>query len=120
MSISNNKKMSVQQKKAQKMKVKKGDMVKILSGKDKGKTGKIIEVRPINRTVVVEGINTHKRFEKAAQGKAGTQISFPGALAVSKVMVISPETGNPSRIGSRFLENGNKQRVYKVSGKAKK
>jgi large subunit ribosomal protein L24 len=118
MAISNNK-MTVQQKKAQKMKVKKGDMVKILSGKDKGKTGKVIEVRPINRTVVVEGINTHKRYQKAAQGKAGTQVSFPGALSVGKVMVISPETGNPSRIGSRFLENGNKQRVYKVSGKAK-
>lgn len=102
------------------MKVKKGDSVKVLSGKEKGKTGTVIEVRPANRTVVVEGLNIHHRFQKAGQGKPGTQVQFPGAMSASKVMVIDPKSGKPSRIGYTFLENGGKQRTFKASGTAVK
>lgn len=102
---------------ANKMKIVKGDLVKVLSGKDKGKTGKVIEVIPKIHKVVVEGLNMHHRFEKKAGGKAGTQIAFPGSMAVSKVMAIDPKSGKPSRIGYTFLENGSKQRVYKAAQK---
>jgi large subunit ribosomal protein L24 len=97
------------------MKIKKGDLVKVLSGKDKGKTGKVIEVMPKIMKVVVEGLNIHHRFEKKSGGKAGTQVAFPGSMAISKVMAIDPKSGKPSRIGYTFLENGAKQKVYKAS-----
>ncbi len=96
-----------------KMKIKKGDLVKVLSGKEKGKTGKVIEAIPQIQKVVIEGLNMHTRFEKKGNGKPGTQVSFPGAMAVSKVMAIDPKSGKPSRIGYTFLENGAKQRNYK-------
>ena len=100
------------------IKLKKGDTVQILSGKDKGKSGKIIEVMRIANKVVVEGVNIHHRFERKQGNKAGQKVSFPGSLPAGKVMLICPSCGKPTRIGSKFLENGTKQRVCKNCGKA--
>ena len=101
------------------LKIKTGDTVKVLSGKDKGKTGKVIKVLPKISKVVVENVNTHTKFERSKKaGEPGKKVTFFAALPVSKVMLIDPNSGNPSRVSFNFLENGAKQRIAKASGKA--
>ncbi len=102
-----------------KLRIKKGDTVKVLSGKDKGKTGKVIKVLPKAGKLVVENVNTHTRFEKAKRsGEGGKKITFFAAFPASKVMLLDPNSGQPSRVHFVFLENGSKQRIAKASGKA--
>ena len=102
-----------------KLKVKKGDTVRVLSGKDKGKTGKVITVLPSLGRLVVEGVNVHTKFERSRQaGQPGKKISFPAPMPAGKAMLLDPNSGQTSRVGYKFLENGNKQRVAKASGKA--
>ena len=101
------------------MKLKKNDNVMILAGKDKGKTGKVIKVAPKEGKLTVENVNVHTRFERSKQaGAPGKKITFFTPLPISKVMLIDPSSGNPSRVHFTFLENGVKQRTAKVSGKA--
>lgn len=100
-----------------KLKIKKGDTVKVLSGKDKGKTGTVLRVIPSIGRVVVESINMHTRFQKARKtGEKGTQVSFPGALPISKLQLVDPGTGKPTRV-KIVLEDGKRVRVGKKSGK---
>lgn len=102
-----------------KPKIKKGDTVKILSGKDRGKTGKVLQVLPRQGKVVVENANMHTRFERPKKAReGGKKIEFSAGMPISKVMLIDSNSGTPTRIGYKFLENGNKQRVGKASGKA--
>ena len=102
-----------------KLRIKKGDMVKVLSGKDKGKTGKVLQVIPKIQKVVVDNVNIHTRFERSRQsGKPGQKVQFSAPLPVSKVMVVDSNSGSPSRIGYTVMENGKKQRIAKASGKA--
>lgn len=102
-----------------KLKIKKGDTVKVLSGKDKGKTGKILEALPKIGKVMVEGVNTHTRFERAKKaGEQGKKITFFAPMPVSKLMLVDPNSGSTTRIGYKYLENGNKQRIAKASKKA--
>lgn len=102
-----------------KMKIKKGDTVKILSGKDKGKTGTVLRAIPVTGKVVVENANLHTKFVKGkTRRQVGQKVTFPGAMHVSKVMLIDSNSGKPSRIGFQILENGTKQRIAKKSGKA--
>jgi large subunit ribosomal protein L24 len=101
------------------LRIKTGDTVKILSGKDKGKTGKVLRVLPKISKVMVENVNTHTRFEKSKQaGEKGKKVTFFALLPVSKVMLVDPNSGEPSRVSFTFLENGTKQRIAKSSGKA--
>ena len=75
-----------------KLKIKKGDNVKVLSGKDKGKTGKVLRVFADTRKVVVENVNMHSKFERPRGTKrqaVAQKVSFPGAMAVSKVFLRS-------------------------------
>lgn len=102
-----------------KMKIKKGDTVKVLSGKDKGKTGKVLRVLPSVGKLVVENVNVHTKFEKGrTRRQVAQRITFSGPLAASKVMLVDPNSGNPTRISYQILENGTKQRIAKKSGKA--
>lgn len=102
-----------------KMKIKKGDTVKVISGKDKGKTGKVIRVMPAAGKIVVESVNIHTRFEKSrVTGQPGKKVEFPAPFPVSKVMLVDSSSGHPTRVGFTYLENGTKQRVAKSSGKA--
>jgi large subunit ribosomal protein L24 len=102
-----------------KLKIKKGDTVKVLSGKDKNKTGKVITVMPAWGKVVVENVNLHTHFERSKQaGQPGTKVVAPSPMPVGKVQLVDSASGSPSRVGYKFLENGNKQRVAKKSGKA--
>jgi large subunit ribosomal protein L24 len=102
-----------------KLRIKKGDTVKVLSGKDKGKTGKIISVMPKAHKVVVESINLHTRFERSRKaGEKGKKVTFPSPMHAGKVMLVDPNSGNTTRVGYKFLENGSKQRIAKQSNKA--
>lgn len=101
------------------MKIKKGDTVKVLSGKDKGKTGTVLRTLPQVGKVVVDNVNMHTKFKKGqTRRQVGQQVTFAGAIAASKVMLVDSNSGRPSRIGYQILENGTKQRIAKKSGKA--
>jgi large subunit ribosomal protein L24 len=95
---------------AQKMKVKEGDLVQILTGKDRGKRGRVIEARPSERRVIVENLNVAKRHTKpkpirdssrmgGAQIVPGGIMDRPAPVPVSNVMVVCPTCGNPTRVG---------------------
>ena len=102
-----------------KLKLKTGDTVKVLSGKDKGKTGKIIRVLPKQAKVVVENVNIHTKFERSRQaGQGGRKITAPSPFPISKVMLVDTNSGNPTRVGYTMLDNGTKQRIARTSGKA--
>jgi large subunit ribosomal protein L24 len=85
------------------MKIKKGDNVKILSGKDRGRTGKVLHAMPDAGTVIIEGLNlVKKRARPKRQGEKGETVLVPRALAVSKVMLICTNCKNPTRVGLRM------------------
>lgn len=101
------------------LKIKKGDTVKVLSGKDKGKTGKVLAVFPKILRATVEGVNIHTKFEKSRRaGQPGTKVSLPSPLTISKLQLIDSNSGKPTRVGYTRLENGTKQRIAKQSNKA--
>lgn len=98
------------------MHVKKGDKVVVISGKDKGKQGTILEAYPKQNRVLVEGINIVKKHSKPSQiNPQGGIISREAAIHVSNVMPLDPKTGKPTRVGYK-IENGKKVRVAKISG----
>ncbi len=99
------------------MKLIKGDLVLILSGKDKSKKGKILAVFPKKGKVVVEGVNMLKRHLKSRQGQTGGIISKEYPVSVSKCMLINPETNKPTRVGYQIDKGGHKYRLAKDSGK---
>jgi len=95
------------------MKIKTNDKVKILSGKDKDKEGKVIQVFPAAGRLVVEGINIMKKHMRPRKsGDKGQVIELFAPLAIGKVMLICPKCGKPTRVGYR-LEAGSKSRVCK-------
>ena len=115
---------------AQTMKIKQGDTVQMLTGKDRGKQGRVLDARPRERTVVVENLNVVKRHQKPrpirdASRMGGTQIvpggivDRPSAVSVSNVMVVCPTCKLPTRIGYRLKESKDgsvKVRVCKREG----
>lgn len=98
------------------MKIKKGDQVIILTGRDKGKTGDVIKAMPKENAVVVSGINMVKRHTKPSQESAGGIISKEKPINVSNVALIDPKSGKATRIGFKVLTDGSKVRVAKKSG----
>lgn len=103
-----------------KMKIKKGDTVEVVAGRDKGKRGEVLAVYPKENRVVVQGVNVRKKHKKAAPNAAGgrsaPQIAeFDAPLHASNVMVVDPKTNQPTRVGYR-LEDGRWVRVAKKSG----
>ncbi len=105
----------------QKVHVKTGDTVVIRSGKDKGKKGKIMQVSPKEGKVIVEGCNlVTKHVKPRRMGQPGGIIKAEGAMYSSKVQIVCPECGKPTRIGHKLLENGEKMRLCKnkACGKA--
>ena len=102
------------------MKVKKGDTVMVIAGRDKGRTGKVIEAYPRLNKVLVEGVNRvkkHTRIRTTQRGaKTGGIVTQEAMIDVSNVMVVDPD-GRPTRIGYRVDENGQKIRVARTTGK---
>ncbi len=106
---------------AHNLKVRKGDEVLVISGNDKGKKGKVLKVFPDEDRVIVEGVRQVKRHTKPRPNMPqGGILEREGKIHVSKVMVICPKTGKPSRIGHKIVdgEDGKPRRVRvaKVSG----
>ncbi len=97
------------------MKIKKGDQVIVITGRDKGKTGEVIKAMPKENKVVVQGINLVKRHTKPTQESAGGIISKETPIHVSNVALIDPKSGKATRVGIK-IENDQKVRVAKRSG----
>ena len=92
--------------------IKKGDAVVVLSGKDKGKTGKVLKVWPEEERALVERLNLVKHFDRRSQqNQAGGIVEREGSLALSKLALLCPKCRRPSRIGWRIAADGGKQRV---------
>jgi large subunit ribosomal protein L24 len=97
-----------------KVHVKTGDTVVILSGKDKGKQGKVLQVSPKEGKVIVEGLNiATKHVKPRRQGEQGGIVSAEAALYASKVQLVCPKCGKTTRIAHKILEDGTKVRVCK-------
>jgi large subunit ribosomal protein L24 len=99
-----------------KLKVKKGDEVVVLAGKDKGKKGKIAKVIPAERRVIVTGINMIKRHMKPSRTGAGGIVEMEASLHVSNVALADPKSGKPTRVGYKIAADGSKSRIAKKSG----
>ena len=102
---------------ARKFKIKKGDQVIVVTGRDKGKKGVVLEVLRAVSRVRVQGVNMVKRHRRATQNDAGGIISMEAPLHISNVAHIDPESGAATRVGFE-VKDGNKVRVAKRSGKA--
>jgi len=96
-------------------KIKKGDKVVVLTGRDKGKTGEVLEVIPQETRARVQGINLVKRHQKQTQTEQGGIISKEAPIHLSNLAVADPKSGKPVRVGFK-IENGTKIRVAKKSG----
>ncbi|MGH9118238.1 MAG: 50S ribosomal protein L24 [Acidimicrobiales bacterium] len=99
------------------LKIRKGDRVVVLQGKDRGKQGMVTRVLPAAGTVIVEGVNIAKKHQKKRRQtmQAGI-IDKDMPIPVSNVAVISPGDGKPTRVGYRFDDNGNKIRICRRTG----
>lgn len=101
-----------------KIKLKKGDTVVVLSGKYKGKTGKITATHPADNKVTVEGINIVKKHQKPNKlYPQGGIIEITKPIWVSKVAIVEPTSKKPSRIGMKVNADGSRTRVFKSTGK---
>ena len=99
-----------------KLKIKKGDKVVVLAGRDKGKKGEIVKVFPSENKAVVRGINVVRRHQKQSASQEGGIISKEAPIHISNVAIEDPKDGEPSRVGFRILEDGRKVRFAKRSG----
>jgi large subunit ribosomal protein L24 len=99
-----------------KLKIKKGDKVVVITGKDKGKSGDVLRVMPKDNRVVVQGVNMVKRHTKPAMGQPGGIVEKEGTIHISNVAHIDPKSNKPTRVGYKELEGGRKVRVAKRSG----
>lgn len=108
-------------------KIRKGDLVQVIAGKDKGRTGKVLQVLTKSKSkasksaglrVIVEGLNIVKKHVKAnpQQQKPGGIIPKEAPLLACKVLLVDPTTSKPSRVGIRTLDDGRKVRYFKASG----
>ena len=98
------------------MKLKLSDKVLVISGKDKGKTGKIIKVLKKHNTIVVEKVNMRTKHIKKTQQRAGEKIRYEAPINASNVMMLDPKENKPTRIGYKKNEKGKKERYAKLSG----
>ncbi|MBQ9090014.1 MAG: 50S ribosomal protein L24 [Alphaproteobacteria bacterium] len=98
------------------MKIKKGDQVIVITGRDKGKTGEVVKSMPKENKVVVQGINMVKRHTKPTQESAGGIVSKESPIHVSNVALIDPKSGKATRVGFKVEKDGQKVRVAKRSG----
>lgn len=96
------------------MKIKTGDKVRILSGKDKGKEGKVLQVFPKQQRLVVEGINMLTKHLRRAGDRPGQKIQFSAPLHISNVQLISSKSGASGRVGYKFVEKEGKKTKIRV------
>ena len=100
-------------------KIKKGDNVVVLAGRDKGKRGEVIEIRPKEQRALVRGVNMVRRHQRQSASQEGGIISKEGPINLSNIAIEDPKDGKPTRIGFKFIGQGDgrkKVRVAKRSG----
>jgi large subunit ribosomal protein L24 len=99
------------------MRIKKGDVVRVMAGNDRGKEGKVLKVFPESGRVIIEKINLIKRHQRRTQqNQQGGIVEKEAPIHVSNVMLICPNTKQPTRIGKEILKDGSRARVSKKSG----
>jgi len=95
------------------MKIRKNDTILVVSGKDRGKKGKVLTAFPKINKILAEGVNLRKKHQRPKkQGEKGQVVLMPGPISVSNVKMVCPRCGNPAKIGYRVLEK-NKVRICK-------
>ena len=97
-------------------KLKKGDRVIVLAGKDKGKSGEIVQVMPAAERAIVRGVNMVKRHQRQTQGQEGGIINKEAAIHLSNLAIADPKDNKPTRVGFTVKEDGTKVRDAKRSG----
>jgi large subunit ribosomal protein L24 len=97
-------------------KIRKGDKVVVLTGRDKGRSGEVVEVRPSEGRALVRGINMVKRHQRQTANQEGGIISKEGTIHLSNLAVADPKSGKPTRVGFKLMKDGNRVRVAKRSG----
>jgi large subunit ribosomal protein L24 len=98
------------------LKIKRGDTVVVITGKEKGKRGEVERVLPGENRVVVGGVNVRTRHARPTQNNQQGLYTFEAPIPVSNVMLVDPNSGEPTRVGYRFTDSGEKIRVAKRSG----
>lgn len=98
------------------LKIKKGDHVVVLTGRDKGKRGEVIEVRPKENRALVRGVNVVRRHQRQTASQEGGIISKEAPIQISNLALEDPKDGKPTRVGFRILDDGKKVRFAKRSG----
>ncbi len=94
-----------------KLKIKKNDTVRVIAGKDKGKTGKVLRANPQTGTLVIEGVNLVTKHVRArSKGEKGQKTYFPKALTISKVMLVCDKCSKPTRVGIKILEGESRKK----------
>lgn len=99
-----------------KLKIKKGDQVEVLSGRDKGKRGEVVKAIPTERRLLVSGVNVVKRHQKPSMESTGGIVQKELSIDISNVAIVDPKTDKPSRVGYKTLKDGKKVRYSKASG----
>ena len=98
------------------MNIRKGDRVKVITGRSKGKVGDVLRVIPSEQRVVVSGVNMIKRHTKPGRTETGGIIEREAAIHVSNVALLDPKSDKPTKVGFKFLEDGRKVRFARASG----
>lgn len=97
-------------------KIKKGDRVVVLAGRDKGRAGEVLEVRPKEERAIVRGVNVVKRHQRQTQKQEAGIISKEAAIHLSNLAIADPKDDKPTRVGFKVLDDGRKVRFAKRSG----
>ncbi len=99
-----------------KVKVKKGDHVVVLTGKDKGKKGEVLKVMPAENRAIVQGVALVRRHQRQTASQEGGIITKEAPVDISNIALEDPKDGKPTRVGYKFLKDGRKVRFAKRSG----
>ena len=101
-----------------KLKIKKGDRVVVLAGRDKGKRGEVLQVIPSENRALVQGINVVRRHQKQSAQQEGGIVAKEVPIHISNIGLEDPADGSPTRVGYKFMDDGRKVRFAKRSGEA--
>ncbi len=99
-------------------KIRKGDKVIVLTGRDKGRGGEVIEVRPSENRALVRGVNMVRRHQRQTAAQQGGIVSKEAPVHLSNLAIADPKDGKPTRIGFKILKDGRKVRIARRSGEA--
>lgn len=101
---------------AQQFRIKKGDTVCVITGKDKGKTGQVLKVNRDDNRLYVQGVNLITKHQKQTPAQEGGRVRKESSIHISNVAHVDPSSKKPTRVGIKFLEDGKKVRISKRSG----